>query len=156
MHSIRQAVEDDAPGILACLASAFEPYQASYTVAAYEDTVLNRETLRERQKTMSVFVAETEGGEIVGTIACGVEDNQEGHLRGMAVHPRWHGHGVAQQLLEHAERILLRLGCRYITLDTTEPLQRAIRFYERNGYNSSGKVTDFFGMPLYEYRKCLA
>ena len=31
--------------------------------------------------------------------------------------------------------------------------QGAIRFYERNGFHPSGKVTGFFGMPLYEYVK---
>src|SRR5262245_55328750 len=140
MH-IRLAAEDDAAEILACLRSAFEPYQATYTAAAYEDTVLSHDTLRERQKTMSVFVAETERGEIAGTIACGLASSQEGHLRGMAVRPRWHGRGIAQQLLDHAEHALVELGCSYITLDTTEPLQRAIRFYVRNGYCPTNKVT---------------
>jgi DNA-binding transcriptional MerR regulator len=42
-----------------------------------------------------------------------------------------------------------------VTLDTTEPLTRAIRFYERQGYSPSGRVTDFYGMKLYEYRKAL-
>jgi hypothetical protein len=42
-----------------------------------------------------------------------------------------------------------------VTLDTTAPLVRAIRFYERHGYVRSGAVTDFFGMPLYEFRKGL-
>ena len=92
---------------------------------------------------------------MAGTIACAVVGYGEGHLRGMAVHPRWHGLGVAQQLLERAEEELKTQNCRYITLDTTEPLQRAIRFYERNGYRPTGKVDDFFGMPLYEYRKQL-
>jgi hypothetical protein len=42
-----------------------------------------------------------------------------------------------------------------VTLDTTWPLQRAIRFYERQGYAATGRETDFFGMPLYEYAKPL-
>jgi len=32
-------------------------------------------------------------------------------------------------------------------------VQAAIRFYEKHGFRSSGKVSDFFGMPLYEYIK---
>jgi hypothetical protein len=40
-------------------------------------------------------------------------------------------------------------------LDTTEPLQRAMGFYEKHGYRRSGKVSDFFGMPLVEYQKVL-
>jgi hypothetical protein len=30
-----------------------------------------------------------------------------------------------------------------------------MRFYEREGYRRSGTVTDFFGMPLFEYVKIL-
>jgi GNAT superfamily N-acetyltransferase len=74
----------------------------------------------------------------------------------MAVRPRWHGRGVAQQLLATAERDLRALGCSRICLETTAPLLRASRFYERNGYAPSGKITDFFGMPLIEYLKTLA
>ncbi len=47
------------------------------------------------------------------------------------------------------------LGCARITLDTTEPLQRAMRFYERNGYQRTGHVGNFFDMPLIEYAKLL-
>jgi hypothetical protein len=28
-----------------------------------------------------------------------------------------------------------------------------MRFYEKHGYRRSGKVTDFFGMDLYEFVK---
>jgi putative acetyltransferase len=103
-----------------------------------------------------VFVAVgRNNGDIVGTVACNMVSPQEGHLRGMAVLEAWQGAGVAQQLLEHAETELRLQGCARITLDTTEPLKRAICFYERNGFRLSGRVTDFFGMPLYEYLKSL-
>ena len=52
-----------------------------------------------------------------------------------------------------AESTLAKDGCSVISLDTTAPLERAIRFYEGNGFQRTGKVTDFFGMPLYEYAK---
>ena len=63
--------------------------------------------------------------------------------------------GVADQLLETIEQELRAAGCPFVTLDTTAPLARAIRFYERNGYVSSGAVSDFFGMALYQYQKQL-
>jgi ribosomal protein S18 acetylase RimI-like enzyme len=107
---------------------------------------------------MSVFVAVSESGEVVGTVGGGVVDDDEadageGHIRGMAVKPEWQGSGVAQQLLEMVEVELGQLKCSRITLDTTMPLERAMRFYERNGYRRSGRISDFFGMPLYEYVK---
>jgi N-acetylglutamate synthase-like GNAT family acetyltransferase len=151
--NIRKASEEDIHGILACLCAAFAPYKDDYTAAAYEDTVLTRDRLSERMQTMTVFVAVTDSGQAVGTIASAVLGNVEGHLRGMAVDPGWHGRGVAGQLLQRAEAELRAAKCSHVTLDTTEYLKRAIHFYERNGYRATGKVTDFFGMPLYEYMK---
>jgi len=43
-----------------------------------------------------------------------------------------------------------------VTLDTTAPLAHAIHFYEINGYSATGRIGDFFGMPLYEYAKPLS
>ena len=102
---------------------------------------------------MVVFVAETGSSEIVGTIACSVIANAEGHLRGMSVLPEWQGRGVAKALLGRAETELKQLGCKRVTLDTTEPLIAAMRFYEQNGFCRTGRISDFFGMPLIEYAK---
>lgn len=170
-------------GILACLAEAFAPYRNSYTPEGYADTVLSPETLAHRIETMTIFVAVAGEGEIVGTIAfapsratparaggptasdspvlrspdhpiTGSPDLPlEGHLRGMAVRTAWQGAGVAQQLLQSAEEELRSQGCSRITLDTTLPLQRAMRFYEKHGYRRSGRQQDFFGMVLVEYSK---
>jgi ribosomal protein S18 acetylase RimI-like enzyme len=103
---------------------------------------------------MTVYVAIATEREVVGTAASALEGG-DGHLRGMAVRPAWQGRRIADQLLLVAEKDLLAGGCVRITLDTTVPLQRAIRFYQRNGFVPSGRVTDFFGMPLYEYVKPL-
>ena len=153
--SIRRATNADATGILDCLRVAFEPYRDSYTPEAFADTVLTPETVHQRLTAMTVFVAGSESGEIVGTIGCNLVSPEEGHVRGMAVHPDNQGSGIAKRLLDAVESELRQRGCGRVSLDTTEPLQRAIRFYEKNGYRASGKVADFFGMPLYEYVKPL-
>ena len=119
------------------------------------DTILTTETFLHRLSEMSVFVATGASGEAVGTIACEVLDDGEGHLRGMAVRTELHGSGLSNRLLERAEDELRMAGCKIITLDTTEPLNRAIRFYEKNGYRPTGKVGSFFGMPLLEYSKSI-
>jgi len=154
--SIRRAAPADAAAILACLSAAFVPYQSSYTAPAYQDTILTAETLNSRFQFMSIFVAVSEENEIVGTIGCNAVSNGEGHLRGMAVLSTWQGAGVAEGLLQTAEDELRTLGCERVTLDTTAPLRRAIRFYEKHGYRATGKVVDFFGMPLYEYARMLS
>jgi ribosomal protein S18 acetylase RimI-like enzyme len=153
--SVRKATAADAGAILGCLASAFEPYRARYTPGAYLDTVLTAETIARRLESMQVLVAVAAAEQVIGTIACAMSDGTEGHLRGMAVQPKWQGRGAAERLLRAAEAELLSRGCGRITLDTTEPLQRATRFYEQHGYRRSGRITDFFGMPLHEYVKDL-
>src|SRR5215467_1704357 len=96
--SIRSATNKDAPGILACLHDAFEEFRETYTPDAFLDTVLTAKTLKERLKTMSVFVAANSDDEVVGTIACALVTAAEGHLRGMAVLPSNRGSGIASQL----------------------------------------------------------
>jgi GNAT superfamily N-acetyltransferase len=152
--SIARATFDDAEGILHCVRAAFEPYQTQYTPAAYEDTVMTATTVRQRIESMTVLVARNEAGLIIGTVGASAR-GAEGHIRGMAVAPSSQGGGVADQLLETIERELRAAGCSLVTLDTTAPLVRAIRFYERNAYARSGAVSDFFGMALYEYQKRL-
>lgn len=151
--SIRPATAGDAGPILDCLRAAFEPYRSQYTPAGFLDTVLNPETIRGRLQAMTVLVA-AEHEAIVGTIAYSLQGD-EGHLRGMAVLPERQGSDIAASLLSRAEADLRRLGCARITLDTTEPLRRAVRFYVKRGFEPTGRVTDFFGMPLHEYAKRL-
>jgi ribosomal protein S18 acetylase RimI-like enzyme len=153
--SIRPATAEDAAAILDCLRRAFEPYRSTYTPGAYRDTVLGIDTIAERLASMSVLVAVTPNDEIIGTIGSHITDSDEGHLRGMAVLPQWQGVGVADRLLAAAESELRDQRCSCVTLDTTEPLRRAVRFYERHGFRASGRVRDFFGMPLHEYVKAL-
>ena len=154
MIEIRRAAARDADAVRACLAAAFEPYRHSYTPGAYRDTVPDPHGIADRIERMSVLVASVPPGEIVGTLAYSTS-GVEGHLRGMAVLPKYLGYGVAPQLLASAERDLLAAGCTHVTLDTTLPLQRAIRFYMKHGYAATGAVSDFYGMALYEYRKIL-
>ena len=153
--TIRGATLDDAEGVLRCLHSAFAAYEHHYTRIAFEDTTLTLESYLCRLREMMVFVAVDNSGCVVGTIACNVLGNGEGHLRGMAVVPECQATGIANQLLACAESELAQSNCSHITLDTTEPLQRAMHFYEGHGYRRSGKVGDFFGMPLVEFGKVL-
>jgi ribosomal protein S18 acetylase RimI-like enzyme len=117
--------------------------------------VLSAAAIQHRFEEMSVFVAVSETGEIAGTVGCQTIGSQEGHIRGMAVRPEYLGTGVARRLLEAVETELRQRGCSLLTLDTTEPLERAIRFYERHGFRFSGTVRNFFGMRLLEYMKRL-
>jgi GNAT superfamily N-acetyltransferase len=152
---IRLAQEEEAEQIASCLALAFEAFRSQYTGGAFKDTVLSPEAVRTRMGSMKIYVAIAGETTVVGTLAA-VASGTEGHLRGMAVRPEWQGRGIAEKLLTRAESDLKVAGCRRLTLDTTVPLQRATRFYGRNGFVRSGKVVDFFGMPLHEFVKQLS
>ena len=156
MAHIRRAVATDADAVLRCLSEAFAPFQSDYTASAFLDTVLSPATIADRFEEMTLLVAVADDGAVLGTIAYARRADGDGYIRGMAVLPRWQGRGVAQQLLASAERDMRELGCPRVHLDTTQPLHRAVRFYERNGYAPSGRVTELFGMPLTEHVKVLA
>ena len=151
---IRPAVPADAACIASCLAEAFEPFRSAYTPSAFADTVPNESQIHIRLRQMHVLVA-IMAGKIVGTISA-TSNVGQGHLRGMAVLPESRSAGVAANLLLSIENWLRSQGCNEVTLDTTMPLKAAIKFYEKNGYQRSGTVSDFFGMPLIEYVKRLS
>lgn len=89
----------------------------------------------------------------LGTVGYKRVDNDEGHHRGMAVRPGFQGSVVAHQLLDTVGAELRRKRCSRIGLGTTRPRRRAISFHEKNGFKASGRVNDFYGMPLFEYIK---
>ena len=149
---IREAREQDCEQILACLQAAFAPYQSRYTPAAFADTVLDAVTVKTRMERMHVLVAIAEN-HVIGTVSGAPCAGGEGHLRGMAVLGQYQSRGVAQDLLAAIEHWLKENGCNRVTLDTTLPLDRAMKFYEKHGYKRSGRATDFFGMTLIEYAK---
>jgi GNAT superfamily N-acetyltransferase len=150
---VRLADPDDIQAIRVCLSEAFAPYERSYTSAAFDDTVPTVGGLRDRMEAVIILVAEDRLGRIVGTLSYQVGRTGEGHLRGMAVLPEALGSTTASRLLQAAERALLRAGCSRVTLDTTRPLQRAVAFYQRHGYRPTGRIRDFYGMPLFEHSK---
>jgi GNAT superfamily N-acetyltransferase len=153
--TIRRATIADVDGIVSCLHAAFEPYRADYTHGAFNDTVLTIESCAARLREMCILVARGEDESVVGTIACQRVSPEEGHVRGMAVLPQYHGRGVAEALLAAAEAELRAQKCQRVTLDTTKYLLRAMCFYERNGYAATGRLSDFFGMTLIEYAKTI-
>src|SRR3954466_10319606 len=98
---IRVAERCDSKGILRCLAAAFEPYRMQYSAEAFSETTLNADTLAERMRHMHILVA-TFNGQVVGTVSASCNE-EEGHLRGMAVTPEFCGAGLASRLLRDIE-----------------------------------------------------
>jgi GNAT superfamily N-acetyltransferase len=153
-YIIHRATMNDASGIQKTLLAAFKPYKDFYNRKAFSDTVLRGEKIRERLNNMRVYVAVDKTGKITATIGWQKIRNEEGHIRGMAVHPQRQGNNSpAKKLLNHVEAEAKSEGCKIMTLDTTQVLLRAHRFYKKNGYKETGKKTYWFGHIIYEFAK---
>jgi GNAT superfamily N-acetyltransferase len=74
----------------------------------------------------------------------------------MGVIPIWQGkNSPAKEMLQQVEIDAQKEGCRILSLDTTEILKRAQRFYEKNCFKKTGETGDFFGSKIYEFIKDL-
>jgi len=151
--SIRAARASDTGPVLNVLRTAFRPYRSEYTLTAYQATVLNATMLRRRLRSMSVLVALSGSGVVVGTIGVKTISRDQAHLRGMAVLPRYQGRGVAAALLRAAVRTARASGARRLTLETTAPLVRAERFYLRHGFRRTGRTRRWGGMRLIGFER---
>jgi len=155
-YIIRAAELDDAKGIHDVLQAAFEEFRSFYSLEGFDDTVMTEELAIKRIKEMTVYVAVDEDNKIIGTIGWQKISNEEGHIRGMAVHPNRQGkNSPAIDLLQKVELDAHSKGCTFLTLDTTEILKRAQAFYRKSGFTETGKTGDFFGSIIYEYIKRL-
>ncbi|MFX1376061.1 MAG: GNAT family N-acetyltransferase [Promethearchaeota archaeon] len=153
-YIIRNAEKSNAKGIHEVLLAAFEEYRCYYSPEGFADTVLSEKAVLERIKNMRIYIAIDQNNEIIGTIGWKKLSEKEGHIRGMAVHPKRQGNrSPASDLLKIVERDARSQGCTFLTLDTTEVLQRAQNFYRKHGFDKTGKTGDFFGVLVYEFKK---
>lgn len=84
-----------------------------------------------------------DSGELAGCIALRALDRVEAaEIKRMYVRPEWRGQGIAQRLLEEAERFAASAGYRWIFLDTTGEMAAAARLYERHGYQRCERYND--------------
>jgi len=155
-YLIRRASQNDAKGIYEVLLAAFEEYRYYYTPEGFTDTVMSENAVIERMKEMKLYVAVDQKQQIIGTIGWQKIKNNEAHIRGMAVSPKWQGKkSPAAVLLRIVENDAFIEGCTFLTLDTTAVLKRAEYFYKKHGYKVTGKTGDFFGSKIFEYVKYL-
>jgi N-acetylglutamate synthase-like GNAT family acetyltransferase len=157
VYFIRKAVKMDAKGIHEVIFASFEQYRYFYSQEGFADTVMSEKIALDRIKNMNIYIALDQSGEIIGTIGWKKVSKEEGHIRGMAVHPKMQGkQSPATDLLKTVEQDAVVQGCKFLTLDTTEVLQRAQNFYIKNGFKKTGKTGDFFGSTIFEFKKILS
>lgn len=148
MLVLRLAQTDDAPGIAACVCSAYLHYierigkQPGPMLEDYNEVI----------KTRQVHVA-VDGPTVLGAIVLTVTD--EGfYLENVAVRPTDKGRGIGRLLLELAEREAREQGFKSIYLATHELMTENRTLYARIGYvEFDHRVVD--GYPRVFFRKSL-
>ncbi len=153
---VRLAAPSDAPALHDLMLAAFDSFRPLYTPGCFDATVLDATRIRKRMAEGPVWVAETEDGAFVGTLAV-VEDARGVYLRGMAVHPDARRGGIGRRLLEAAEAFGRDCGAACLWLSTTPFLLGSIALYERFGFVHGAKgPPELFGTPLLSMQKRLA
>ena len=84
---------------------------------------------------------------VVGTIAVDEKDQKTAEVKRMYVSPALHGAGVGKQLLDVALEFAREHGYTKVYLETDGLMNRAHRFYEKNGFTVA---TDYGDWQTYE------
>ena len=151
---LRIATAEDVPQIGSVLHASFLEYEDRYTDRAFAATVPTEAELTARLGEGSTWVALFDG-RIAGTVSA-VPESQSLHVRSMAVLPQARGKKIGALLLQTVEDFASARGYERLTLSTTPFLSRAIRLYERCGFERTDEEpSDLFGTPLFSMAKRL-
>jgi len=71
---------------------------------------------------------------VIGTIGIQDHGGETAILRRVFVLPEYHGKGVGEALLAHAEAYAKKQGFTKLTLNSDEKMKRAHHFYEKHGF----------------------
>jgi GNAT superfamily N-acetyltransferase len=152
---IRLAGSGDAAAIAALLAQAFAEYEPLYTPDGYAATAITRERVISRIEEGPVWVAFSDQ-RILGTVSV-VARGESLYVRGMAVSPKARGRLIGRLLMTHIEQFAQFRAIPRLYLSSTPFLGRAIRLYERSGFQrTTDGPTDLFGTPLFTMEKVLS
>ena len=132
--SIRECREDESQTVL-------ELWQQADAVVSPTDT-LAQVLAAINHAAASFLVAET-GGRVIGTII-GTFDGWRGEIYRIAVVPEFRRLGVAQMLVEAAEKWMAGQGCRRITALVERDHPWATGFWDAAGYQRHESMLRYF------------
>jgi N-acetylglutamate synthase-like GNAT family acetyltransferase len=154
--SFRKAKISEINEIYLILLKAFEPYRKNYTNGAFNATVLSPDDIKNRilGKKFEIYVL-TLNKHIIGTLSITKKFQDQLYIRSMAVLPDYQGRGLGFLMLKEINKLAKRKKIKTISLDTSKPLKRAIKFYKNFGFTFTGVTRDFFGIQICEMVKKL-
>jgi GNAT superfamily N-acetyltransferase len=152
---IRLARDTDAEAISSLLFDSFVEYRSLYNPDSFTATSIPPDQIASRISEGPVWIA-VAGERIVGTVSV-IPKGDSLYLRGMAVLPIVRGRRTGERLLTTVEQFALMGDFRRMLLSTTPFLDRAIRLYERFGFQRTNEgPLDLFGTPLFSMEKLLS
>ncbi len=136
------------------LGESFVEYRSLYTDQGYAATTPESETIKKRFAEGRIWVALLDE-RIVGTVSV-VAEGESLYVRSMAIVPAARGSRIGERLLAEVERFAVAHNWRRLFLSTTPFLHRAIRLYEKFGFERTGEPPhNLYGTPLVTMSKTL-
>ena len=152
--SIRHATPNDLPALASLMHEAFVEYKSAYTDEGFAATTPTSSQLAQRMAEGPIWLV-IEDDVLLGTVSV-VARAQELYIRGMAVSPQARGRQLGELLMKTVEDFALAHGHKRLVLSTTPFLTRAIRLYERLGFQRTADTPhDLFGTPLFTMVKVI-
>jgi ribosomal protein S18 acetylase RimI-like enzyme len=99
-----------------------------------------RDIVRKLRVNPEWFLVAEFGNEIVGTCMAGYEGHR-GWINYLAVRPDHQRHGLARELMQHAEGLLRAAGCPKINLQVRSTNTAVLAFYESIGFTVDDVVS---------------
>lgn len=130
-----------------------------------EEVNIALELLQSNDEDYQIMVAEYTSPaklyEIVGFVIWGSTPGTQStwDLYWLAVHPKFYGKGVAQELLHHCENKIIENNGSVIVIETSgrDSYARTRKFYEKSGYKQVGLISNYYkiGEDLVIYGKSI-
>lgn len=151
---VRAAKLEDTESIASVLNESFAEFESLYTPEAFAATTPTSDEICARWSEGPIWVVFSHS-DVVGTISAVVEKDSL-YVRSMAVLPSARAQNIGHLLLKEVEAYAIAHNCKRMFLSTTPFLTRAIKLYERCGFQRScDGPNELFGTPLFTMEKRL-
>lgn len=150
---LRIATADDSVSISEVLRESFADYEPLYTREGFAATTPTSDEIKERFENEGRTWVAIHDEKIVGTVSV-VPKGEALYIRSMAVSPKARGKRIGELLLNEIENFAIEHDCEVLILSTTPFLLRAIRLYEKFGFERTDEGPfDLFQTPLFTMMK---
>ena len=147
---IRRAKAEDADGIVEVLKQAGAPvYSMPTPQAATKEKVAAHIKMCHADKSHTVYVAENDGGRIVGYVGAHwlpylFLDGPEGYLSELFIREEYRDQGIGNKLLETVKREARKRGCaRLLLLNSRKRESYRRSFYKKHGWTEREEAANF-------------